>query len=55
MINYRAANLRELLEELRKEGVQIAGGIEESEYSKFAWVIDPDGNRIELLEPPENS
>ena len=54
MINYRVANLRELVEELKKEGVQIAGGIEESEYGKFAWVIDPDGNRIELLEPPEN-
>jgi len=52
MINYRVANLSELLEELRKEGVQIVGGMEEYEYGKFAWIIDPDGNKIELWEPP---
>lgn len=52
MVNYRVANLKELAEALRKEGVTIAGGIEEFEYGKFAWVIDPDGNKVELWEPP---
>ena len=53
MINYRVANLHALIGQLQQEGVQIAGGIEESDYGKFAWVMDPEGNRIELWEPPE--
>lgn len=55
MINYRVANLRELVNTLQQEGVTVAGGIEEYEYGKFAWIIDPDGNKIELWEPPEGS
>jgi len=29
--------------------------VDESEYGKFGWVTDPDGNRIELWQPPEGS
>ena len=53
MINYRVANLRELMDTLRKEGVTVAGEIEEADYGKFAWIMDPEGNKIELWEPPE--
>ena len=53
MINYRVADLDAVLEQLRAEGVQIAEKREDSEYGRFAWIFDPDGNRIELWQPPE--
>ena len=52
MINYRVADLDALLESLRAEGVPIDEKREQSEYGKFAWITDLDGNRIELWEPP---
>jgi predicted enzyme related to lactoylglutathione lyase len=51
MFNYRVENLVELLEELEKEGVTIVGKIEEYDYGKFGWILDNDGNKIELWEP----
>ena len=51
MFNYRVENLVELLEELKKEGVQVVGKIEEFEYGKFGWIMDPEGRKIELWEP----
>ena len=51
MINYRVDNLVELLDQLRKAGVAVAQGPESHENGKFAWVIDPDGNKVELWEP----
>ncbi|HWP82481.1 MAG TPA: VOC family protein [Bacteroidota bacterium] len=53
MINYRVENLEWLLEQLRNEGVRIDEKREEAEYGKFAWIYDPDGNKIELWEPPK--
>ncbi|HLG97781.1 MAG TPA: VOC family protein [Bryobacteraceae bacterium] len=53
MINYRVDNLDRLLENLRAEGVQIDPKREDSEYGRFAWITDPEGNRIELWEPPK--
>lgn len=52
MINYRVEDLHALLAVLREEGVPVDDKIEESEYGKFGWVTDPDGNKIELWEPP---
>ncbi|HMX03893.1 MAG TPA: VOC family protein [Chitinophagales bacterium] len=54
MFNFRVENMVELIETLRSEGVEIAGEIQEFEYGKFCWIIDPDGNKIELWEAPEN-
>jgi predicted enzyme related to lactoylglutathione lyase len=51
MINLRVEDLETLLEELKKEGVQVVGEMEIYEYGKFGWVIDPEGNKIELWEP----
>ncbi|MEO0899437.1 MAG: VOC family protein [Bacteroidota bacterium] len=51
MINYRVENLEELLIELEKEGVEIIGQPQSYEYGKFAWIMDPEGNKIELWEP----
>jgi len=53
MVNYRVADLRALIAALRAEGCQVDDKVDESEYGKFGWVIDPDGNKIELWEPPE--
>ena len=52
MINYRVDDLHALLAALRAEGCQVEDKVDESEYGKFGWVIDPDGNKIELWEPP---
>ena len=51
MVNYRVANLDELLENLQKEGVQLIDKPEVFSYGKFAWILDIDGNKIELWEP----
>lgn len=53
MINYRVDNLDALLEELKKSGVEIDPHREDYDYGRFAWITDPDGNRIELWEPPK--
>ncbi len=52
MVNYRVENLDALLEELQSAGVEIVPHREEHDYGKFAWIVDPDGNRVELWEPP---
>jgi len=51
MLNYRVTDLTKLLETLRKERVKVLGR-EDSKFGKFAWIEDPEGNRIELWEPP---
>jgi predicted enzyme related to lactoylglutathione lyase len=53
MINFRAANLAALLAQLRADGCDVADMAEDSEYGKFGWVADSEGNRVELWEPPE--
>lgn len=52
MINFRVADLPSLLAQLRAEGVTVDDKMDESDFGKFGWVMDPDGNRIELWEPP---
>jgi len=51
MINYRVDNLDELLASLKENGVEIQKGPESHENGKFAWIMDPDGNKLELWEP----
>lgn len=52
MINYRVADLQSLLRALRDEGCQVLERTDDSEYGKFGWVIDPEGNKVELWQPP---
>jgi catechol 2,3-dioxygenase-like lactoylglutathione lyase family enzyme len=52
MINYRVEDLHAVLAALRAEGVEVEAKVEESEYGKFGWVMDPDGNKLELWQPP---
>ena len=51
MINYRIDNMAEMVAQLRQNGVEIAKGPESHENGKFAWIMDPDGNKVELWEP----
>lgn len=55
MFNYRVADLAGLMTALRAEGVEIAGEIEEYPNGKFAWILDPEGRKIELWEPIPSS
>jgi predicted enzyme related to lactoylglutathione lyase len=52
MINYRVADVDALLAALREEGCNVVGDSEDSEYGKFGWVLDPEGNKVELWQPP---
>jgi len=52
MINFRVADLHGLLAALRSEGCNVEDRTEETEQGKFGWVIDPEGNKVELWEPP---
>jgi len=52
MINYRVDDLHALVAALKEEGCNVLPKIDDSEYGKFAWVIDPEGNKVELWEPP---
>jgi predicted enzyme related to lactoylglutathione lyase len=53
MLNYRVHNLDELLATLKAEGVAVDPHREDYDYGRFAWTTDPEGNRIELWEPPK--
>ncbi len=53
MLNYRVRNLESVLAQLRKEGVRVDDKTDVSEYGKFGWAYDPEGNKIELWEPPQ--
>ena len=53
MINYRVDDLASLLQALRDEGCNVLEKTDDSEYGKFGWVIDPEGNKVELWQPPE--
>ena len=51
MINYRVDDLGEMLAQLRAGGIEVVQGPEAHENGRFAWVVDPDGNKVELWEP----
>ena len=51
MINYRVDDLDALLSQLRAANIDVVGGPESHENGKFAWIMDPDGNKVELWEP----
>ena len=52
MVNYRVDDLHALIKALKDEGCKVLEKIDESEYGKFGWVMDPEGNKVELWEPP---
>lgn len=52
MINYRVANLDRMLAQLREAGAQVDDKVEDTDYGRFGWAVDPEGTRFELWEPP---
>lgn len=52
MVNYRVADLAALLQALRDEGCNVVGTTDDAGFGKFGWVMDPEGNKVELWEPP---
>ncbi|SFU68799.1 hypothetical protein SAMN05216480_11371 [Pustulibacterium marinum] len=55
MMNFRVENLEELLATLKEEGVTIVGEMESYSYGKFGWILDPEGNKLELWEPVDEA
>ena len=55
MVNYRVDDLAAVLAALRAEGCAVDDKVDESEFGKFGWVVDPEGNKIELWQPPPGS
>jgi predicted enzyme related to lactoylglutathione lyase len=53
MMNYRVADMDAVVNGLQSEGIQVLGR-EDHEYGRFAWIMDPEGNKIELWEPPKS-
>jgi len=53
MVNYRVADLVALVQVLKDEGCEVLEVVDQSEYGKFAWVLDVDGNKVELWEAPK--
>jgi predicted enzyme related to lactoylglutathione lyase len=53
MVNYRVEDLHALVKVLKEEGCNVLEKVDESEYGKFGWVIDPEGNKVELWQPPQ--
>lgn len=52
MVNFRVEDLDAMLAQLRDAGVQVMDKVERSEFGAFGWCLDPDGNKIELWQPP---
>ena len=55
MINYRVRNLDRMLAQLRANGVTVEAKISEEFNGRFAWIVDPEGNKVELWEPKEGN
>jgi predicted enzyme related to lactoylglutathione lyase len=55
MINYRVADLDAMLDQLRKAGATVDEKIDDSEFGRFGWATDPEGNRFELWQPPKKT
>ena len=52
MVNYRVKDLDAMLKQLRAAGGWVSDEVQDSEYGKFGWASDPEGNRFELWQPP---
>jgi predicted enzyme related to lactoylglutathione lyase len=52
MINLRVDDLDGLLAQLREAGVTVDENVQDSEFGRFGWIVDPEGTRVELWQPP---
>jgi predicted enzyme related to lactoylglutathione lyase len=51
MVNFTVSDLDAMLAQLREAGVEVDDRVEELEFGRFGWAVDPEGNRFELWEP----
>ncbi len=51
MVNYRVRDLDAMLAQLRAAGAEVDDKVEELEFGRFGWAVDPEGNRFELWQP----
>jgi predicted enzyme related to lactoylglutathione lyase len=51
MVNFRVADLDAMLAQLRAAGAEVSDEVQEAEYGRFGWAVDPEGTRFELWEP----
>ena len=54
MINFRVADVDAMLAQLRAAGVEVVDEVHDSEYGRFGWAVDGEGNRFELWQPPDS-
>lgn len=52
MLNFRVDDLDAMLAQLRAAGEKVDDRVEDSEFGRFGWVLDPEGNKVELWQPP---
>jgi predicted enzyme related to lactoylglutathione lyase len=52
MVNFRVDNLDVVLAAMRAEGVTVDDNVQDSPEGRFGWLVDPEGNRVELWQPP---
>jgi predicted enzyme related to lactoylglutathione lyase len=55
MVNYIVDDLDAIITQFRAGGVTVDDKVEESEYGRFGWAMDPEGDRFELWEPPRET
>lgn len=55
MINYRVENIEDLVKELKAAGVNVVDDIATYDYGKFVHLMDPEGNKVELWEPVDQT
>ena len=53
MMNFRVDDLDAMIQQLTAAGIELIGEPEDTEYGKFAWVMDPNGIKLELWQPPD--
>jgi predicted enzyme related to lactoylglutathione lyase len=53
IFNLVVDNLEEALSQVKAGGAHVVGDIEKSDYGQFGWFMDPDGNKVELWQPPD--
>src|SRR5262245_44787915 len=54
MFNLVVDNLKEALQQVQAGGAQLVGEPEKNAYGQFGWFMDPDGNKVELWQPPDS-
>ena len=55
MINFRVKNLTAMLQQLSAAGIETTGQLDDEAFGRFAWILDPEGNKVELWQPPDSA